>query len=833
MQFGARFVRLRLFVVLVLLAALAPALPVVAQDVPGDFGVFLPVDAAGAEVVGLAARTLAGDPFVVRARRVSIDFEVFAPLTDVLERGAAFPVLRLNLFENVVVESLVESVDLTASGYSWSGGVAGDPMGSVAVAVNGDVVSGVVRTRGREYMIRSVGSGQYSIREVDRSGLPEGAPPLVPRLLDADPAPAAFVDDPGRVDIAVFYTSEAQEDAGGTDEINALIDVWVADTNGAYLRSDIQHRLNLVLREQVSYTEGEDSEDNSVVKQAIDCLIEDDDDCLDAVHARREKYSADLVHLIVGGPSPESACGRASLTGSFGVSHLVCGSDTFVHEIGHNSGVNHDRYVEYDEECDTDAETPCFDDFPSAYAYGYVNQLGLNSGALYEHRWRTVMAYGKQCSEAEVSCPTLMRFSTPEQSWYGDALGVSGTTSRSSYSDAAEAARIGPADAARTHREFAHDLANRVVRKAPDLVVKGLQANQLQAVPGALVRLSAVVENLGILTGYAPETAVTWCRASASGCSSSVGVPSSVPYLESNGRAPVSTSFALPSAQGSYSYRACVSSSPGETLTENNCSETVTVEVGVVDLQFSMSLSTYSALAGAEVTIEGVAHNRGTLPAHASQMHFVTLDSASELDWFGLHFFQTIAAGSSATFETTFEAPSVAGDYPYAACLASSHVEFTCLEENLSVVSSSTPAPTQTPTPTPTPSVDYEIVDVRRYLSSINTADWLKFTWRARTPAQRFEVTVRFQQGAFFSSCTELWFNPTVGQQVVETTIPSVCGTDEQWSSVTIQPADGRMCDGCGTFARETLPIDPSLLTLESADPAEIPTFIEELDAAR
>ena len=45
-------------------------------------------------------------------------------------------------------------------------------------------------------------------------------------------------------------------------------------------------------------------------------------------------------------------------------------------------------------------------------------------------------------------------------------------------------------------------------------------------------------------------------------------------------------------------------------MTENNCSETVTVEVGVVDLQFSMSLSTYSALASAEVTIEGVVRNR-------------------------------------------------------------------------------------------------------------------------------------------------------------------------------------------------------------------------------
>ena len=225
MQFYACFVRLRLFVVPVLLAALAPPAPVVAQDVPGDFGMFLPVGAAGSEFVGLAARSLTGDPLVVRARRVGIDFEAFAPLTDVLERGAALPVLRLNLFENVVVESLVESVDLTASGYSWSGGVAGDPMGSVAVAVNGDVVSGVVRTRGRVYMIRSEGSGQYSIREVDRSGLPEGAPPLVPRsLVDADPAPSAFVDDPGRVDIAVFYTPAAQRDAGGTDRINALID---------------------------------------------------------------------------------------------------------------------------------------------------------------------------------------------------------------------------------------------------------------------------------------------------------------------------------------------------------------------------------------------------------------------------------------------------------------------------------------------------------------------------------------------------------------------------------------------------------------------------------
>ncbi len=446
---------------LLLWAGLGVAPPVTAQDVAGDFGVFLPVDAG--RVSGAAAGPSDEARLVVRARPVGIDFDAFSPMGDATGRGADPAVVRLNLFENVVLESPVESVDLAASGYSWSGGVVGDPTGPTAFAVNGAVVSGVVRTRGRVYTVRSDGPGRYVIREVDRSGLPPGAPPLRPRAATADPMPSAFVDDPDRVDIAVFYTTAARRDAGGTDEFNALLDAWIADVNAAYLRSGIHHLVNLVLRERVSYIEGADSEGDPVAARALECLFEDDDGCLDAVHARREEYSADLVYLIVGGPYPQYQCGIACLTGDFGVAHLPCGSETLAHEIGHNSGVNHDRYQEYDEECDTDPETPCFDDFPSAYAYGYVNQLGLAPGAPRERRWRTLMAYHRQCSEADVYCVRLMRFSNPSQSWHGDVLGVPGTAGPSSYRDAEDAARRGPADAARTHREVAHDLANRVV----------------------------------------------------------------------------------------------------------------------------------------------------------------------------------------------------------------------------------------------------------------------------------------------------------------------------------------------------------------------------------
>ena len=652
-----------------------------------DVGMFVPVDTVDVGPTAFAIQD--ADPSVIRARHVSIDTSVLTPLTDVLDRGGTLPVLRLNLFQNVVVGAMVEAVDLTASGYSWSGAVAGDPLGSVAVAVNGNVVSGVVRTQGRVYLIRHEGVGQHSIREVDQSGLPEGAPPLVPRsLTTVDPEPRAFVDDPGRVDIAVFYTPQAREDASGTDEIHALIDAWIADTNGAYLRSGIHHRLRLVLREEVDYTEGEDSEDNPTVEQALDCLNERDDGCLDDVHDRRQEYSADLVHLIVGGTRPDTFCGFAGVRGSFGVTHLLCSSNGFAHEIGHNSGVRHDRHEEYDEACESDAETPCFNDWSLAYAYGYVNQLGLNSGAPRERRWRTLMSYSDQCVAERVYCTYLMRFSTPDQSWYGDRLGVPGSRDLPSYRDKEDAARRGPADAVRTHNEFAWHLANRMARTAPDLTVTGIRSSVAQAAPGTVMRLSAVVENLGIATGYAPENAVTWCRVSASRCSRVVGIPASVPYLESNGRAPVSTSFALPLSRGSYTYRACISATPGETLTGNNCSEDVTVDVGTVDLRVSISLSRYSVSPGEVITIRGAVRNRGTAGSGVWRLVFWFRDGEDEWSQIGYRQYQALEAGASVTAETSFNAPENPGTYRHVACLWSPHDVYRCAGENLTVVSS-------------------------------------------------------------------------------------------------------------------------------------------------
>ena len=131
----------------------------------------------------------------------------------------------------------------------------------------------------------------------------------------------------------------------------------------------------------------------------------------------------------------------------------------------------------------------------------------------------------------------------------------------------------------------------------------------------------------------------------------------------------------------------------------------------------------------------------------------------------------------------------------------------------------------------PIPEPDYEIVNVSRYDATISDGDWLTFTWRAFVTADRFAVSVRFQQGAFFSECTERWFSPRPNQQKDATSIPEVCGSDEQWSEVTIEPVDGRTCKGCGMFQRSALP--EGRLLRGSADPSEAESFFEELKAAR
>ena len=227
-------------------------------------------------------------------------------------------------------------------------------------------------------------------------------------------------DENRTVDVAVVYTLSARDEAGGTDAVEAGIDLMIAATNQAFRDSGVSTRVALVARSETRYSE------TGVSLVDLRRLREPSDRHMDEVHAMRDRAGADLVHLIVG---ESDVGGRAQRPGAFGLS--VWPGRAVPHELGHNLGLRHDRY-------EVSRKYRLLPD----PAHGYVNSQALKVGALRSDQWRTIMAYMVQCREEFTWCTRIPRFSNPHQRYNGDRLGVP-------FDDeAASPGLAGPADAA-------------------------------------------------------------------------------------------------------------------------------------------------------------------------------------------------------------------------------------------------------------------------------------------------------------------------------------------------------------------------------------------------
>ena len=158
--------------------------------------------------------------------------------------------------------------------------------------------------------------------------------------------PAAEISE---IDIAVFYTPAARSQFGGSEEIEAAIGLWIAEANQAYVDGGVNQQLVLAALQEVQYTEAGRSRHESLTH-----LSGTSDGHMDEVHAVRNQVGADLVHLVA---VKTDGCGIAERPGVFGI---TCDDAlTFSHEVGHNMGLSHDRYVT------NGGQLP--------YSYGYVN----------------------------------------------------------------------------------------------------------------------------------------------------------------------------------------------------------------------------------------------------------------------------------------------------------------------------------------------------------------------------------------------------------------------------------------------------------------------------
>jgi hypothetical protein len=345
---------------------------------------------------------------VIRSRYVEVKFDSLA--------GKGLPQgvdsIILNIFDDVSFSSIKDRLERRSEkSYTWFGHTEGREYSHAILTVESNAMAGSITFEKKTYQIQELGDGIHAIYEIDPSVFPEDAPPIVPPEeipdVSADVPPTPNADDGSTIDVMVVYT---QDVANASPSIALDIQLAIDQTNQSYANSNINQRVRLVHTEQVIYSETSD------FPTALERLQDPSDGYMDEVHSLRNTYDADLSMLIVENLT-DNFCGlgytmNASWLSSafeefaFSVVRLDCLTlYAPAHEMGHNMGALHDRYVS--EEDDIGA----YD-----YSHGYVYK---------PDRWRTIMAYNAECQDSGYYCPRTPYWSNPYVNYNGIPTGIS------------------------------------------------------------------------------------------------------------------------------------------------------------------------------------------------------------------------------------------------------------------------------------------------------------------------------------------------------------------------------------------------------------------------
>jgi peptidyl-Asp metalloendopeptidase len=269
-------------------------------------------------------------------------------------------------------------------------------------------VTGEVDLESGRYRIQPVGTGAtHAVVEIKTENLPNELAPKVPAepspqrafagaaACDVAPAPGQQPKTFGPIRIMFLYTKAV---AAGAPNIGADIELLMQQLRTAYstarLGGNFSVTTELAYAQEVNYVEAES------MGKDLDRLSDSRDTVFRAIHALRDTHKADIVHMLIKA-KPNNGCGvgwfNASLRPeyAFSVSDYQCALQNFsaVHEIGHNMGMAHDRFVEKDAKPG-----------PQEFNYGFV---ALDRGT------RSLMAYNDQCSQQNKNCMRILQLSSP------------------------------------------------------------------------------------------------------------------------------------------------------------------------------------------------------------------------------------------------------------------------------------------------------------------------------------------------------------------------------------------------------------------------------------
>jgi hypothetical protein len=221
----------------------------------------------------------------------------------------------------------------------------------------------------------------------------------------------SIIPDMIQQDILVAYTSEYLSFFSSKISAEASVSNAIAMANQAYINSNVNIFLNLILAVEVNYTE------SGSLSTDLSRLASGSDGYMDTIQPLMFKYGADLVHLLT--LKSGGSCGVAYLSGTYGVTARSCISGhTFTHEVGHNQGCHHDR--------ETVNNT-----ISTNYNYGYKYCTTDGKG------FRTIMSY--PCSSGSGS--RIPYFSNPNINYNGVPMGIDANVSPTQSADNARKLR--------------------------------------------------------------------------------------------------------------------------------------------------------------------------------------------------------------------------------------------------------------------------------------------------------------------------------------------------------------------------------------------------------
>ncbi|MDR3013002.1 MAG: zinc-dependent metalloprotease [Chitinispirillales bacterium] len=318
-----------------------------------------------------------------------------------LEKIRSFEQFTLQFEErNILINK--ERIDVRGANSFWF--VGGNNEGNrIYLSILDNDVQGVIETPTGIFSVVTTGNDEYAIVKVDQSKFREAEPLSIDfeDVFDHEneniTTSSTLRAHDCKIRVLVLYTPNA---VSKVSNIKNTVSLAINLTNESFIRSGVNHRIELAYAGPTNYTESHYSAD-------LYNFRVDGNGYMDEVHALRNRYSADISVLLT---YDINLCGVAymgpvSEDFAFAIvsSDCIAGNYTFAHEIGHLLGCHHDHHIS------TNTTIP--------YGHGYVHNLPSN-------RWITIMA---SPSSACVGCPRILNWSNPDVDTNGIAMGTHAT----------------------------------------------------------------------------------------------------------------------------------------------------------------------------------------------------------------------------------------------------------------------------------------------------------------------------------------------------------------------------------------------------------------------